>query len=183
MVEREKRKQEKTYRRSHDEGVSPVIQAELYDFHGTLVETASITRHLRNRDFNAFYRASFACPPIYSTVVAAQWSHDQGFLNLLFTGMTRDFEGMLRRWLEYYGVPVDYLDMREPGDFRKDFIVKGEMLERATAAGYEVVKAWDDNPGCLDLWRHRGIPVVPVPGYRAWSSHEVDSGEDGSLSS
>jgi hypothetical protein len=149
----------------------PVVEAELYDFHGTLADVTSLGAYLRARDFESFYRASLSCPPIYSTVLAAQWAHDNGYPNLLFTGMTRTYEALLWEWLERYGVPVDYLDMREPGDYRKDFIVKQEMWEKAADAGYRIIKAWDDNPGCLDLWRSKGISVVPVPGYRSWGSH------------
>lgn len=151
------------------------MQAELYDFHGTLADVTALGGYLRQRDFPAFYQKSLSCPPIYTTVMAAQWSHDVGRQNLLFTGMTWEYEAGLRRWLEFYGVPVDYLDMREPGDFRKDFVVKKEMLERAAAAGYEVQRAWDDSPACLDLWRDQDIAVVAVPGYRSWCSHQVDS--------
>lgn len=139
--------------------------AVLYDFHGTLADVSGIRSLLTERKYDEFYQQSLGCPPIKNVVEAARKSHEDGYVNLLFTGMSDNFFGGLSAWLAEHRVPVDYIDMRKVGDFRKDFIVKREMYFRATDTGYYVTRAWEDNPRVADLWERQAIPVSLVPGW------------------
>lgn len=138
-------------------------EAVLYDFHGTLVDVTSVHGYLAQRKYEEFYLASLACPRIETTVLAARQSHEAGYQNILFTGMPNEYRDGLLAWLGRHGVPIDLIDMRPTGDFRKDFIVKREMYLRTLDQGIRVVRAWDDNPVILDLWEEQAIPVVRVP--------------------
>lgn len=140
-------------------------QAVLYDFHGTLVNVMTIRGLLADREYESFYVSSLSCPPIESTVLASRQSHEAGYANLLFTGMPADHAEGLSEWLDRHHVPIDLINMRPSKDRRKDFVVKREMYLAAVAQGYQILKAWDDNPRCLDLWTRQGIPVVRVPGW------------------
>ena len=64
--------------------------------------------------------------------------------------------------------------MRGPADFRKDVIVKQEMLESINCDGYNLIEAWDDNPNIIQLWESNGIPTVLVPG---WNKSIVETSE------
>lgn len=149
--------------------------AVLYDFHGTLADVTGIRSLLAERKYDEFYRRSLSCPPIENVVEAARKSHEDGYVNLLFTGMPENFFDGLSAWFAERRVPVDYIDMRKAGDFRKDFIVKREMYFRATDTGYYVVRAWEDNPRVADLWSGQAIPVSLVPG---WDESPVVGGVD-----
>lgn len=152
-------------------------QAVLYDFHGTLVDVTSVLHLLAVHEYDEFYTASLECPPIESTVMAARQSADAGYRNLLFTGMPDSYNEGLTDWLARHGVPMGPISMRVTGDFRKDFVVKREMYLKALEGGYEIIRAWDDNPACLDLWTNQGIPVVQVPGWSEFSATDrVDKG-------
>lgn len=140
-------------------------QAVIYDFHGTLADVSSLRHLLEVRDYDGFYEGSLSCPPIESTVQAARRSHALEYTNLLFTGMPRRYEEGLGKWLGQHGVPVDMISMRRNRDFRKDFVIKREMYNEAVDLGYYVVRAWEDSPGVVDLWKSQGIPVEIVPGY------------------
>lgn len=140
-------------------------QAVLYDFHGTLADVSGIRQLLVDRDYDGFYAASLTCPPIESTVLAARQSHEAGFTNLLFTGMPNTYADGLNEWLARHHVPVDFIEMRRRGDWRKDFIVKRDMYLRVIDLGYYVLRAWEDSPRVVELWQSQGIPVTVVPGW------------------
>lgn len=137
----------------------------LYDFHGTFADVRTVQHFLADNDFEGFYKASLGCPPIEMTVLGARHSHEAGYVNILFTGMTENHKEGLQGWLDRHAVPIDIIAMRPLLDRRKDFVVKREMYLQAMGDGYQILRAWDDSPACLDLWRHQGIPVVRVPGY------------------
>lgn len=150
-------------------------RAVLYDFHGTLVNVTSIRHLVAARAYDAFYAGSLLCPPIEATVMAARHSAEAGYRNLLFTGMPDSYSDGLVDWLTRHGVPMGPISMRVTGDYRKDFVVKREMYLAALEEGYQIIRAWDDNPRCLELWTHQGIPTVPVPGWdETLTTQQVD---------
>jgi hypothetical protein len=142
-----------------------VRQAFLCDFHGTLVNVSSIRHYLKDRQYDRFYEESLSCPPIEETVEAVRRTHGDGLVNLLFTGMPERYVDGLNSWLARHDVPIDLIEMRVNGDYRKDFIVKRDMYIRTTDNGYYVVGALEDNPRIVDLWRGYAIPVTVVPGW------------------
>ncbi len=142
-------------------------RAVLYDFHGTLVNVESAWHFLEERDFNGFYAASVGCPPNEGVILAARQSHNAGYANLLFTGMTVDYEIPLREWLAQYELTMDLILMRPVGDYRKDFALKREMYLEAVSQGYRVLRAWEDNPQCAELLSIQGVSVTRVPGWKS----------------
>lgn len=140
-------------------------QAVLFDFHGTLVNVSGIRHLLSVRDYDGFYEQSLDCLPIDNIVAEARRTHESGFVNLLFTGMPDTYVEGLNHWLARHQVPIDLIDMRRAGDYRKDFIVKRDMYLRAIGDGYYVVRAWEDNPRVAELWERQAIPVSMVPGW------------------
>lgn len=138
--------------------------AVIYDFHGTLVDTAPVMHLVRERRYDEFYEASLGCMPNSRVVDAARRSHMRGFANLLFTGMEEQYRAGLERWLLCNGVPVDVVRMRPIGDRRKDVMVKQDM-HREFSGRYVPVRAWEDNPTVVGLWQRLHIPVTVVPGW------------------
>lgn len=140
--------------------------AVIYDFHGTLADVSGIHHLLAVRDFDGFYKESLSCPPIESTALTAQQTHEAGYENLLFTGMPDRYADGLTEWLSRHGVPIDLIRMRTEEDgFKKSFVVKRRMYLEIVDLGYYVMRAWEDNPHDADLWHHQGVPVTLVPGW------------------
>jgi hypothetical protein len=52
--------------------------------------------------------------------------------------------------------------MRRRGDKRADFIVKGELLDKIIADGWQPIMAFDDRNQVVQMWRARGIPCAQV---------------------
>lgn len=141
-----------------------MIEAVIYDFHGTLADTRGILHLIRDRKYDEFYEASLSCPPIESVVLAAQHSAQAGYANLLLTGMPFRYYDGLQEWLRQHGVPTSLTLMRMPEDgYKKDFVVKQRMYSNLLDLGYYVVKAWEDSPAVIDLWKRQAVPVEEMP--------------------
>ena len=152
--------------------------AVIYDFHGTLAEVGEILHLVEEKRYDDFYEASLTCPANHTVVTDVRRAYGEGITPLLLTGMPERYREGLRKWLLLNDVPVSYVDMRQPEDRRhKDFVVKERMYRRLVGEGFYPLKAWDDSPGVLDLWRRYGIPVVEVPRIPVQKSPEqVDKG-------
>jgi hypothetical protein len=158
LVERDNEIQERETRGSL------MIEAVIYDFHGTLTDVREILPLVRARKYDEFYEASLSCPPIESVVLAAKHSAEAGYANLLLTGMPERHREGLEEWLRLHGVPVSLLMMRMPQDgYRKDFVIKARMYSELLDKGYYVMRAFEDSPAVSDLWRRQGIPVKEMP--------------------
>jgi phosphoglycolate phosphatase-like HAD superfamily hydrolase len=139
--------------------------AAIFDCDGTLVDVRGI-RHLIKSPggFDAFHYASASCPPNAWVVERAMEHHRNGDAVLIVTGRTEKFRRLTGWWLADHGVPSDALEMRPNGDYRKDFVIKEKIL-RGLRLQYNIIKAYDDNPAVIDLWKREGIPYTVVPGW------------------
>jgi hypothetical protein len=140
--------------------------ATIFDVQGTLIDVRPI-RHLvagQHKDFDAFHKATGDCAPNKDVVRAAQQAHRDGNAVLVVTGMNAVYRRLVRGWLTQHRVPCDGLWTRDNGDYRKDVIVKGEILS-TIRRWYEPDEAWDDNPAIVGLWEIMGLRVNVVPGW------------------
>lgn len=139
-------------------------EAVIYDFHGTLGNVNAILHLVAERKYDEFYEASLECPPNEGVVLAARHSNRAGYANLLLTGMPERYRDGLTAWCQRYKVPTDLVMMRSPEDgFHKDFVVKKRMYDVILGSGYYVVRAWEDSPAVIDLWKRQAIPVEEMP--------------------
>lgn len=140
--------------------------AVLFDMDGTLCDVRSI-RHLvegPRRDFHAFHMASGGCPAHPEVAEAARDARREGRAVIIVTARMECYRHVTSMWLALNGVPSDALLMRRDGDFRKDFIVKREILAKIRRR-WNPVHAWDDNPEVIALWKQEGIAYTVVPGW------------------
>ena len=138
--------------------------AVIFDLDGTLCDTSSIVHLVEgdDKDYPAFHAASRDCPPHADVVAAARAQADAGRAVLVVTSREFIWRDLSLDWLVEHGVPHEGLYMRIVGDYRKDVVIKQEILEQITADGFGVMEAWDDKDAGLDLWREHGIEVHRV---------------------
>ncbi len=138
--------------------------AVIFDLDGTLCDTSSIVHLIEgdDKDYAAFHAASGACPPRPDIVVAARTQADQGRAVLIVTSREFIWRDLSLDWLVEHEVPHDGLYLRISGDFRKDVVVKKEILQQITDDGFTVLEAWDDKDTVLELWRSNGLVTHDV---------------------
>jgi hypothetical protein len=146
---------------------SSMVEAHVFDVQGTLIDVTSVRTLVEcdKPDFDAFHEATGNCPANQDIVDASKRSHTAQKVVVVMTGMNEKFRGLVATWLYKHEVPFDLLLMRPNGDYRKDFVVKREMLKDVRLRGFVVTHAWDDNPQIIDLWKNEKIPVTVVPGW------------------
>lgn len=71
-----------------------------------------------------------------------------------------DVRRKTKDWLDEYDISYDRLIMREEGDFRKDTVVKEEILEEELPEPKWITFAVDDREDIVELWRSHGIPTL-----------------------
>jgi phosphoglycolate phosphatase-like HAD superfamily hydrolase len=138
--------------------------AVIFDVDGTLCDVRGIRHLIAEKGFPAFHAASIDCPPHGHVVAAAQRADADGLAVLVVTGRAERWRRLTSVWLALHDVPSTVLRMRADGDYRKDYLVKREILRRLRGR-YRIVHAWDDNPAVLQLWAEEGIPTTVVPGW------------------
>lgn len=147
--------------------MTELIDAVYFDFQGTLVDVRGIRHLLKDvpKRYDAFHWATASCQPISWVAAEARKAHAEGLAVLLGTGMNEKYRRVPSWWLADHDVHVDDLRMRGNDDFRKDFIVKNEMVDRWQQR-FRFVHAYDDNPAVIaHVWKARGIPHTTVPGW------------------
>lgn len=135
---------------------------------GTLVDTSSVKHlvgeSLRTQNFDALHAASIACPTIPWVVEAAREAKRMGFRVIQLTARQEQYRALSYQWMEMNDVPSDGLYMRANGDFRPDADVKRDVLKNIFPT-HDIVKAFDDNPSIVELWKEFEVPCVVVPGW------------------
>ncbi|NUP47260.1 MAG: hypothetical protein HOW97_08090 [Catenulispora sp.] len=140
--------------------------AVIFDVDGTLCDVRGIRHLIAEKGFPAFHAASIDCPPHAHVVAAARIAAADGLAVLIVTGRAERWRRLTSMWLAIHDVPSTVLRMRADGDYRKDYLVKREILRRLRGR-YRIVHAWDDNPAIVQLWAEEGIPTTVVPGWDA----------------
>jgi phosphoglycolate phosphatase-like HAD superfamily hydrolase len=146
--------------------VSELPEAVIFDVDGTLCDVRSI-RHLvagPRRDFHSFHMRSVDCPPNEEVKEAAHHARQVGRAVIVVTARMECYRHVTSMWLALNQIPSDALYMRRDGDFRKDFLVKREILAKIRRR-WNPVHAWDDNPEVIALWQQENIECTVVPGW------------------
>ena len=141
-------------------------EAEIFDVDGTLCDVRGIRHYVipPSRDFHRFHVASQFCPPNHDVADRARQAKIEGRVVIVLTARMARYRMLTRRWLNAWDIPFDVLRTRKDGDFRKDAVIKREILADLRR-GFTIVRAHDDNPAVIEVWQDEGIETVIVPGW------------------
>jgi predicted kinase len=84
---------------------------------------------------------------------------------IYLSGRSDKFRPQTERFLRKHGFPRTHdlkLYMRKEGDFRKDWIVKGELFDAHVRGKYNVLLMLDDRNQVVDFWRSLGLTCFQV---------------------
>ena len=145
------------------------MDAVIFDVDGTLCDVSSIrhfvARPKGEKDFHAFHSAAAACPPHQWVLDAAHEWAASGVAVLVVTARSEEWAVPTLWWHLLNEVPFTDIFHRPLRDFRKDVLIKTDILAEIRRRGYNVVHAYDDNPAIIALWVSENIPVTEVPGW------------------
>lgn len=79
------------------------------------------------------------------------------FLMILVTGREEKYRKITEQWLIWNNIPFEKIYMRKTKDFRKDDIVKKDILNKLRQQGHEIEFAVDDRDSVVKMWRDNNI--------------------------
>lgn len=158
------------------------MDAEIFDVDGTLCNVDPIRHYVEGprgtRNFDAFHKAGTTlCEPNHWVAQAARDAHAAGRKVLIVSARMARWGVATLSWAEAWEIPFHDAWFRPNGDYRPDHIVKREIYHSICAKGYNVVRAYDDNPSIIALWQELQVETIVVPGWPADKSGVYNHGE------
>ena len=161
-----------------EEDVVTVTDVHLGDFHiwarmggvafvdvdGTVADLTHRRVYVATKPKNwpAFERAMHLDTPIQPVIDAIRALKEGGWTTVIMTGRGAQNKEVTQKWLADNGVPYDAIYTRAFKDYRRDDIVKAELLEQARADGFDPDVVFDDRNQVVEMWRRNGIPCIQV---------------------
>jgi|TARA_Y100000310_G_C20586328_1_gene765584 FMN phosphatase YigB (HAD superfamily) len=136
----------------------------IFDIDGTLADISQRLPFIQQtpKDWDSFKAAAVDDAPIPEIIWLARVVAAGAESVIYMSGRNESSREITWNWLKQNGLPEAPLYMRADGDFRPDFEVKAELLERAKADGYDPFMAIDDRTQVVEMWRSKGIRTLQV---------------------
>jgi len=136
----------------------------IFDIDGTVADAEHRLHWIRAKPKNwvAFGSAMDQDPPIESICAIARRCYDAGDTVLFCTGRSQEYRSTTEAWLAQHSLAYAALFMRPRGDFRQDFEVKRDLLDRIRALFGEPDLVFEDRQQVVDMWREQGIRCLQV---------------------
>lgn len=153
------------------------------DIDGTIADLAHRRVYVASKPKNwpAFEKNMHLDAPIPHVIDAVRRMHAAGWTVVMCTGRGAQNKDVTEQWLKDNDVPYHAIYTRplyeidpETGspkltkknkaqrDYRRDDIVKAELLAQARADGYDPDVVFDDRDQVVAMWRVEGVPCVQV---------------------
>lgn len=100
--------------------------------------------------------------PRYEIIDMLRGFFASGYRIVILSGRDGCCKEQTENWLRRYEIPYDNFYMRNPGDSRKDSIIKEELFWNYVAPKYNVKLIIDDRPQVVRLWSLLGLSVAAV---------------------
>lgn len=140
------------------------MKAIIVDMDGTVADCEHRRYHLDTNNWPGFF-GSMADDGIFEhTIEVVRAMRTAGYKVLIVTARPdeNDYKQVTQDWLKANGIVYDGFYMRRGGDYRKDNLVKEEILHQIIDDGYDPVMAFDDRDQVVKMWRENGIPCLQV---------------------
>ena len=134
------------------------------DIDGTIANCEHRRHFVENKDWNGFFENMHADTVYEHTLAVIKAMKYQDYKIVIVTARPDDanYREMTLDWLKKHRIPYDAFYMRKGGDYRKDSIVKMELLQQVFDDGYDIQLALDDRDQVVRALRDYGIPCMQV---------------------
>ena len=136
----------------------------IFDVDGTLMCVAHRRPLLEQKrpDWKSWHYSMRYDTPIKEVVEMAKLLKQAGHRIIIASGRGNEHLDLTIEQLKDAGVEYDALYLRARKDYRKDTIVKAEMLEQMIEDGFEPTLAFDDRDCVVQMWRENGLRCFQV---------------------
>ena len=137
------------------------VRGVIFDLDGLLADCRHRLHFIEgeNQDWDAFYLACGDDAVIQPSVDIYSALMDMDFHIAISTGRSEICRDHTMLWFEKNFIPnPHHVLMRGTQDYRKDYVLKEQHLKYLRSRGLEIVMAFDDRSGCVDMFHKNGIP-------------------------
>ena len=148
----------------------------LFDIDGTLLDITHRLKFLREKpkSWKAFRdpKQKRWDEPILPVITIFNALRAAGHNTIIVSARTKDEEedtrNTLVQWIPGMFDPTEDMDyvipmyLRSVRDYRKDAVVKAEILKTIREDGYDPVMVFDDRPQVINMWHEQGLVVGDV---------------------
>lgn len=138
------------------------------DLDGTLIDTKHLLHLARPEahDYSAFHAAAVYAPPIRWTLRVVRDWQAIGIPVVVCTARSEQYRGYTEEWLRKWFPSYTALHMRRASDTREDHLTKKELIEDIQLCGWQILRAYDDNPSVIHMYRDLGLRTVTVRAHK-----------------
>lgn len=131
----------------------------IVDIDGTLSNSSHRQHFMETtpKDWKSFYKDMFAdrpndwCRLILKNMKRRFWI-------VLVSGRPSEYREITLQWLVKNDIPFHELHMRGDGDFRPDYVIKKEILDKQIKPfHHDILFCIDDRKQVVDMWRKEGL--------------------------
>lgn len=137
----------------------------ILDLDGTVADCTHRLYYIEgeNRDYNSFFDSMVDDEPIHPIIdLVRTLALSQEYLIIAVTGRPITHLRQTHLWLTENFIPYHAIFMRPADDYRKDTVIKKEILDMIRKEFGEPEFALDDRPDVLRMWRSEGIFTLAV---------------------
>ena len=137
----------------------------IFDIDGTLFDASHRLPFIEGpkKDWDAFFAAAKDDAPIFETITIARSLYKAGHVLIAVTGRPERIRELTVEQFQKFRVPMNVLLMRGDKDFRPDYVLKEEHLDKIILPNYgKVDGVFEDRKQVVDMFRRRGIRVYQV---------------------
>ena len=140
------------------------IKSIYVDLDGTLCNCEHRRHHLETNNWPGFFEGMCDDTIISHTEEVLRALHAAGYAIVIGSARPdeNNYRQMTTEWLDRHSIPYSAIYLRKGGDYRKDSIVKIELLEQMLEDGWDIQFALDDRDQVVKAFRDYGLPVLQV---------------------
>jgi len=138
-------------------------KAVISDLDGTISDRRHRLHYLEGKkDWESFFESLIDDPPIVRTIEQIEKLIDEGAELVLVTGRPEQYRKSSEEWIKS-NTPFDkyQLYMRKDKDFRKDIVIKKEMLDQIRE-NYELEIIFEDQENIAKMWEDNDLQCILV---------------------
>lgn len=138
-------------------------KAVISDLDGTISDRRHRLHYLEGKkDWESFFESLIDDPPIVRTIEQIEELIDEGAELVLVTGRPEQYRKSSEEWIKN-NTPFDkyQLYMRKDKDFRKDIVIKKEMLDQIRE-NYELEIIFEDQENIAKMWEDNDLKCILV---------------------